>query len=124
MDKVDKATISFPIFGEGFAFNIKNFITVLGFPIYLYGIIFAASFALAAVYIYRRHKSFGLTKDTVLDMVIMSVIGGIVGARLYYIAFRYDLYFTPGNFRNILLIREGGLAVYGGIIGVIVFFLV
>ena len=97
--------------------DTAGYITVFGFRIYLYGLFIAAGFALAAVYLVKRHKAFDLTTDNILDLVIMAVPCGIVGARLYFIVFNASYYFAPGNFLEIFKIREGGLAVYGGVIG-------
>ena len=114
---MDAATISFPIFGDGFIINVPRYIEVFGFRLYLYGLFITAGFFLAALYLIRRHETVGLTKDNVLDLVIMAVPCGLVGARLYYILFNFNQYFGPGKWQNILMFREGGLAVYGGVIG-------
>jgi len=115
--RLDAATISFPIFGDGFIINVPRYIEVFGFRLYLYGLFITAGFFLAALYLIRRHETVGLTKDNVLDLVIMAVPCGLVGARLYYILFNFNQYFGPGKWQNILMFREGGLAVYGGVIG-------
>jgi len=116
--------ISFPIFGEGHLFDVPRYITVFGFRLYLYGLFITAGFALAALYLIRRHKVVGLTKDNVLDLVIMAVPCGLIGARLYYMLFNFDQYFGPGKWRNIIMFREGGLAIYGGVIGGAIAFLI
>ncbi|MDR0861600.1 MAG: prolipoprotein diacylglyceryl transferase [Oscillospiraceae bacterium] len=116
--------ISFPIFGEGFVLEPPRSFSVFGLPIYLYGVIIAAGFLLGMLYLYARREDFGLTRDNVLDMMIISVLGGIVGARLYYIAFRPEEFFGAGKWGNILRLREGGLAIYGGIIAVVIVTLV
>jgi len=114
---LETATISFPLFGEGFMLNPPHYITIFGFRIFLYGIFLTAGFAFAALYIYRRRKMLGLTQDNVLDLVILAVPCGIVGARIYFAIFNFSSYFGPGNWLNIFRVREGGLAVYGGVIG-------
>ena len=113
---MENALISFPMFGEGYAYNISNHITVFGLPIYLYGIVIALGFLLAAVYLLFRRKDFGLSQDNVLDIFICAIPSAIVGARLYYIIFNPSEYFGAGKWQNIFDIRGGGLAVYGGII--------
>jgi phosphatidylglycerol:prolipoprotein diacylglycerol transferase len=85
-------SITFPILGEGFVIDPPRFITIFGFDIYYYGLFFTAAFALAAVYLYLRREALGLTQDNVLDLVIMAVPCGIVGARLYYIIFNISNY--------------------------------
>lgn len=121
---MDSATISFPLFGEGFVINAPSYITIFGFKLYLYGLFITAGFALATIYLIRRHKVVNLTKDNVLDLVILAVPCGLVGARLYYMLFNFDQYFGPGKWQNIIMFREGGLAIYGGIIGGVVAFLI
>ena len=114
---MESAKISFPLFGEGFVIDPPRFFTVFGYNIYVYGLFITAGFILAALYLLKRAKSLGLTRDNVLDLVIMAVPFGLIGARIYYIIFNASTYFGPGNWMNIFAIREGGLAVYGGIIG-------
>ena len=91
---------------------------VLGKDIYWYGIIIAAGFLLAVIYAMRRAPSFGLTEDNILDMLFVAVPLAIVCARLYYCIFYWDLY--RDNPIAILYVREGGLAIYGGVIGAVI----
>jgi len=112
------------MFGEGFVINAPRSIPIFGFQIYLYGLFITAGFALAAIYLLKRCKVVGLTSDNILDLVIMAVPCGLLGARLYYMIFNYDQYFGPGNWQNIIKFREGGLAIYGGVIGGAVAFLI
>jgi len=113
---LNTASITFPLFGEGFIINPPSYFTVFGFQIYYYGLLITAGYALAALYLIKRSEVIGLTRDNCLDLVIIAVPAGLVGARLYYIIFNFEQYFGPGNWQNILAIRDGGLAVYGGII--------
>jgi len=121
---LNTATISFPLFGDGFVLNLPSYITIFGFNIYLYGLLVTSGFALAAIYLLKRHKIFSLTKDNILDLVILSIPSGLIGARLFYILFNFSSYFGPGKWLNIILVREGGLAVYGGVIGGAIAFIV
>ena len=89
--------------------------TVLGKDIYWYGIIIAGGFLLAVLYMLYRAKTFGMTQDDVLDLVLWAVPIGVICARLYYCVFYWDLY--RDNPISMLYIWEGGLAIYGGIIG-------
>ena len=89
--------------------------TVFGKDIYWYGIIIAGGFLLAVLYMMYRAKTFGITQDDVLDLVLWAVPIGVVCARLYYCVFYWDLY--KDNPISVLYIWEGGLAIYGGIIG-------
>lgn len=108
--------ISFPSFGLSFdpsrvAFSIgnKNF--------YWYGVIIAVGFLLAVLYAARRCKQFGITQDQLIDMLICAVPSAIVCARAYYCLFQWDLYRNDPI--RVLYIWEGGLAIYGGVIGAV-----
>ena len=89
--------------------------TVFGKDIYWYGIIIASGFLLAVLYMLHRAKDFGVTQDDVLDMIVWAVPIGVVCARLYYCIFYWELY--EDDPISMLYIWEGGLAIYGGIIG-------
>ena len=89
--------------------------TIFGKEIYWYGIIIACGFLLAVLYMMYRANTFGLTQDDVLDLILWAVAIGVVCARLYYFVFYWDLY--RDNPISMLYIWEGGLAIYGGIIG-------
>ena len=96
--------------------------TVFGKDIYWYGIIIAAGFLLAVFYMLARAKDFGTTQDDVLDMILWAVPIGVICARLYYCIFYWELYADDPI--SILYIWEGGLAIYGGIIGGVITLLV
>lgn len=89
--------------------------TVFGKDIYWYGIIIASGFLLAVLYMLHRAKDFGVTQDDVLDMILWAVPIGVICARLYYCIFYWELY--EDDPISMLYIWEGGLAIYGGIIG-------
>ncbi len=106
--------IYFPMFGEKFSVDPANYFEVFGFRIYWYGAIIAIGFVLAVSYALYRKKDFGLTEDNVIDMLLFAVPIAIIGARLYYVVFNFDLY--RGDLASVFRIRDGGLAIYGGII--------
>ena len=107
-------TISFP--GLGLELNPSRIaFSVFGKDIYWYGIIIALGFALAVIYGMRRAKAFGLTEDHILDMLFVAVPSSIVCARLYYCVFNWDAY--ASNPISVLYIWEGGIAIYGAVIG-------
>ena len=117
--------IALPIFGEGFTIDVPRHIPIFeGFNLYLYALCITLGFVLAALYVFKRRDIFGLSKDNVLDLVILAVPFGLIGARLYYVIFNPSQYFGAGNWQNIFMLREGGLAIYGGIIGAAIAFLV
>ena len=72
--------------------NPPTGIEIFGLKIYFYGIIIATGFILAVVYALKRCRDFGLTQDNILDMLIVTVPIAIIGARLYYVVFDFDLY--------------------------------
>ena len=109
-----KPIISFPMLGD-LSINPPNSFEVFGFSIYWYGVIIAAGFLLAVLYCMHRCGEFGLNSDNVLDTLIVGTPLAIIGARLYYVVFYFDLY--RDNLWEIFAIRDGGLAIYGGIIG-------
>lgn len=100
----------------GIRMNPPRSFSIFGFPIYLYAIAIMLGFVMALVYAYKRRDAFGMTRDNVLDVFLCTVIAGIIGARLYYIVFNPADYFGAGKWGNILRFREGGLAIYGGVI--------
>lgn len=109
--------ITFPNIGIELNVNSDAF-SIGGLTIKWYGIIIAVGLLLALIYCFGRMKDFGLDGDKVIDAVFAGIIGGIVCARLYYIVFNLDQYH---DIKEIFNIRNGGLAIYGGLIGAIVF---
>ena len=109
--------ISFP--GLGLSFNPSRIAFSIGSkPIYWYGIIIAAGFLLAVYYAMKRADQFGLTQDNIIDMLICAVPLAIIGARAYYCIFSWGLY--KDDPIRVLYIWEGGLAIYGGVIGAVI----
>ena len=107
------AEISFPMLGD-WSVNPPYSFTVFGFEIYFYGVVIAASFILAALFCARKAAEFGLTSDDLFDLVIWLIPACIIGARLYYVLFKLDYFIA--NPSKIFSLRDGGLAIYGGII--------
>lgn len=111
------STVAFPGLGLSFELNRVAF-SLFGMPIYWYGVIIAAGFLLAVAFAYRKAPQFGVVPDTLIDMLIFAVPLAILGARLYYIIFYLDLFRVNGrlSLAEMVDIRDGGLAIYGGII--------
>ena len=80
-----------------------------------YGAIIAFGFLLAVLFGGRQAYKWRMSIDKMLDVLIYGTIGGILGARLYYVAFEWDYYVN--HLDQIMQIWNGGLAIYGGIIG-------
>lgn len=80
-----------------------------------YGAIIAFGFLLAVLFGGRQAYKWRMSIDKMLDVLIFGTVGGILGARLYYVAFEWDYY--ANHLNEIFAIWHGGLAIYGGIIG-------
>lgn len=88
--------------------------TIGGLEVRWYGILIAAAMIIAMVITYRRSPNHDISFDKLLDVLIVSILCGIIGARLYYVIFQWDWY--RGDLLRILNIREGGLAIHGGLL--------
>ena len=108
-------TIQFPRLG--ITINVDPVAIRLGsFEIYWYGILIGIGFLLAVVYGFSSCKKMNINKDHLTDAVIGGLLGGVIGARLYYVAFYPGSKYID-NPLEIFAIHEGGLGIYGGIIG-------
>ena len=106
--------VTFP--GLGIELDINRVAFSIGsFSVYWYGILIATGLLLAVLYAYFNAHRFGVDRDKLVDCVIVGILTAIVGARLYYVAFRWD-YFSQHP-AEIIDIRDGGIAIYGSIIG-------
>ena len=92
----------------------KNF-SVFGFEIAFYGCTMATGIIVGYLMAAREAKRTGQNPDDYLDMLLYAVFFAIIGARLYYVIFKWDYY--GQNLLQIFNLRQGGLAIYGGIIG-------
>lgn len=88
--------------------------TILGIDIMWYGLLIGTGFMLAIYLCYKRANQFSINQDHVLDIAIFIIPGAIIGSRLYYVIFRWEYY--SSDLSEILNIRNGGLAVHGGLI--------
>lgn len=114
--------ISFPGLGiETFSLN-KTAFELFGLDVRWYGVCIMLGIIFAFGYTIFRSKQEGFTQDDVLDVGLYTVVAGILGARLYYVIMKPEIYFRADrtlwqNLSEIVNIRGGGLAIYGGIIG-------
>ena len=116
MNPSNYSSISFPFLG--LEVNPPRSISLGPLNIYLYGVAIALGLILAVVYVCRRSKEFvGLSDDDILDGVLWITPFAIVCARLYYVAFSWESY--RDNPISILYIWEGGIAIYGSVLGAI-----
>lgn len=114
-------SISFPNLGINFE-HVGKTVTVFGFEIAYYGIIIGMAILIGFAIASAEAKRTGQNPEDYLDMGIIGVICGIAGARIYYVIFSWETY--KDDLLSILNLREGGLAIYGGIIGAILAVLV
>ena len=106
--------VSFP--GLGLEFTIIPVAFSIGdSSVYWYGIIIASGLMLAVLYAWVSAKRYKVDKDKLINCVLVGIVTGIIGARLYFCFFEWDYY--GKNPIEILYINQGGLAIYGGIIG-------
>ena len=112
-DIMGKMDIAFPNLGLYLKDVPKNF-TVFGFTIALYGVIIGLGFLIALLIIARVAKWTDQNPDDYWDMAIYVIIFSIIGARIYYVFFAWDYY--KDNPISVFYIRNGGLAIYGGVI--------
>ena len=102
--------------------NVGKTISVFGFDIAYYGITIAIAMIVGISIALHEAKRTGQNQDTYLDLLMLTMLTSVLGARIYYVIFSWDNY--KDNLGEILNIRNGGLAIYGGIIaGVITVFI-
>lgn len=106
--------INFPNLGIYLEHVGKSF-QVFGFEIAYYGCVIAIGIMAGYWIAAREAKRTGQNPDDYLDLLLYAVIFALVGARIYYVAFKWDYY--GKHLTQILNLRQGGLAIYGGIIG-------
>ena len=95
--------------------NVPKRFEIFGIEIALYGVIIGIGMLLSLMLIAKVAKKSGQNPDYYWDMALVTIITGVVGARLYYVVFSWDSY--KDDLLSILNLRQGGLAIYGGIIG-------
>ena len=109
--------ISFPNLGI-YLDHVGKSISIFGFSIAYYGMIIGAAILIGFLIATAEAKRTGQNPEDYLDMGIVGVIAVIAGARIYYVIFSWDLY--KDNLLSIFNLREGGLAIYGGVIGAVI----
>lgn len=105
--------VRFP--GLGISFDIDRVAFRIGsFEIYWYALLITLGFVLAVLYAFKRSKYFGLNSDSMTDVIIVGLVSAVICARAFYVIFRIENY---DSFWEIINIRDGGIAIYGAVIG-------
>ncbi|MEE0110655.1 MAG: prolipoprotein diacylglyceryl transferase [Oscillospiraceae bacterium] len=116
MNPSNYTSISFPSFG--IEVNPPRTLSIGPFTAHYYGLVIAVGLILAVLYACKRSKEFGLKEDDIMDGVLWVTPFAIICARVYYVAFSWADY--AENPISVLYIWEGGIAIYGGVIGAII----
>ena len=112
-DIMDIKDIAFPNLGI-YLRNVPKSFSIFGFQIALYGVIIGIGVlcgVLLAAHVAKKEK---VDPDVIWDFAIYAIVFSIIGARAYYVVFQWDMY--KDNLLEILNLRNGGLAIYGGVI--------
>lgn len=109
-------SINFPNLGIHLEHVGKN-IMLGNFAIAYYGMVIAIGMMLGMWVCTRRARVTGQSEDDYVDLVIWGLIVGVIGARIYYVIFAWDNY--KDDLLSVFNIRQGGLAIYGGIIAAV-----
>ena len=116
MNPSNYSSISFPFLGwEG---NPPRTFSLGPLTIHLYGLVIGIGLILAVLYACSRSKQFGLKEDDILDGVLWVTPFAIICARIYYVAFSWEDY--ADNLWSVFAIWEGGIAIYGSVIGAVI----
>ena len=106
--------IAFPNLGI-YLNNVPKSFSIFGFEIALYGITMATAILMGILMGTHEAKRTNQNPDDYWDMVMYAIVFAFVGARIYYVAFSWDYY--KDNLLSIFNLREGGIALYGSLIG-------
>lgn len=110
--------VSFPGLGiENLPINRVAF-SIGSFDVYWYGVLIAAGMLLGVLYGYFNARRYDVDRSKLMDCAIVGIITSVIGARAYYVIFRWEYY--AANPADIISFRDGGLAIYGAIIGALV----
>ncbi len=112
----DNYLISFPSLGVTVNPSRVAF-TLFGKSIYWYGVIIAACFLLGVLYATRNCRRFGIVEDDFFNCLILGTPAAVICGRIYYVVFNYSSY--RGDFASVFRIWEGGLAMFGVLIGAV-----
>lgn len=112
-DMMNRMDIAFPNLGI-YLKNVPKSFSIFGFEIALYGVIIGIGVLCGVLLAARVAKKEKLDADVIWDFAIYAIIFSIIGARIYYVIFSWDMY--KDNLLAVFNLRGGGLAIYGGVI--------
>lgn len=103
--------------------HVGQSIDLFGFNVAFYGCVIALGMILGVIMILHEAKRTGQSEDNYLDIAIWTLIFSVIGARIYYVVFAWDRY--KNNLLSVFNIRQGGLAIYGGVLaGILTVFVI
>ncbi len=105
--------VQFPALGLEFEISRIAF-NLFGLPIYWYGLIIGIGVLLAIAFVVKQAPLFGIDADRMIDVILIGLVLGIIGARLYYVLFVSNIEYE--TLWDVINLRDGGLGIYGGII--------
>ena len=109
--------IEFPNLGI-YLENVGKAVTIHNFDIAYYGITIGIGMLMGILVASWQAKRLGVNPEHVIDVAMYGIVFGIIGARIYYVAFSWDMY--KDDLLSVFNLREGGLAIYGGVIAAII----
>lgn len=99
-------------------FAVESLFGIGGLNIAWYGLIIVSGILFGVLLARHRAKREGFHPDMILDFLLLALPLAIIGARLYYVVFEWGSF--AGDILSIFAINQGGLAIYGGVIGGII----
>lgn len=115
------SSIEFPHLGI-YLGSVGKSLNLFGFSIAYYGIVIGCGLLAGLFIALQEAKRTGQNQDNYYDIAIYGAVFGILGARIYYVIFSWDMY--KDNLASVFNIRQGGLAIYGGVIAAVITVLV
>lgn len=109
--------IEFPNLGIYLA-DVGKSITIFNFDIAFYGITIGIGMLMGILIASWQAKRVGVNPEDIVDLAMYGIVFGIIGARIYYVVFSWDMY--KDEPLSVFNLREGGLAIYGGVIAAII----
>ena len=127
MRAMTDSPIRFPgLFGD-WEFTMSSKALDIGNGIYWYGILIALGLILALCFAMTQRRKYGISEDNILDAVLWGIPCGVIGARAYYVIFYLDQFRNAEgklDWGSVIAIWDGGLAIYGAVIAVVLVSLV